>query len=88
MDSTEVLVSSTLLNPVPEPIAPSLPLKVPSTCPWSKVAVAETVSFSDVMSEQLAKSLQQDDETCNVPQNMYVTLIKLLVVLKILNFFS
>jgi hypothetical protein len=76
MDATEVLITPSLLNNVPEPIfAPSLPLKATtssSSCPWSKIAAVETVSLNDVMSEQLAKSLEEADEANNIQQNGYV----------------
>lgn len=73
MDSTEVLVLSPLVNPLPEPItAPSLPVKPSSSCPWSKIATVETVCFNDVMSEQLATSLEKTDKDEDVSQTVYV----------------
>lgn len=76
MDATQVIISSTLLNHVSEPIiAPSLPVKTtatPSSCPWSKITAVEAVSFNDVMSEQFAKSLEEEDKACNTSQNVYV----------------
>lgn len=72
MESTKVLISPTLLKTVPEPvISPGLPIKT-SSCPWSKVTTVEAVSLNDVMSEQLAQSLVEVDQTCDVPQNVYV----------------
>ncbi|KFM82276.1 Serine/threonine-protein kinase RIO3, partial [Stegodyphus mimosarum] len=77
MESTKVLYAPTLLNPVPEPvIPPSLPVDVraplPSSCPWGKVKAVEVVSFNDVMSEQLATSLQEDEELKSTPSKIFV----------------
>ena len=74
MESTEVLIAPTLLKTVPEPvISSSLPIKTSaiSSCPWSKVTTVEAVSLNDVMSEQLAQSLVEEDRTCDAPQNVY-----------------
>lgn len=80
MDSTEVLISPALIHPIPEPIiAPSLPSRIanqPPSCPWSKVASVEAVSLNDVMSEQLAISLQEPDEINSAENTVYLDDLK------------
>lgn len=60
-NSGDVLLATPLLQPVTLPQSLASEIKLASSCPWSKIKAVEAVSLNDVMSEQLATSLVEED---------------------------